>query len=474
MYVASDTCARMCISLYACMYMFVRISSWTHVVRSPNIVGSGQFKAEAPASSVTAHQRAMVLQKGVEATREELGGVLGLSEQNSARHVEKVVSRFSLRPHIPLSHHTLMVGSENFTLPYLAPKDVLSHLLNYHAELLLGGHATSEPAAGRGLALFWGRYRDMHPSHAVFGAPAERLRWTIPLSLHGDGGRTQKKQLGGNLGTLSLALMRSLDVYVEVPLIVNVSIKDPLKPQPRQPLEIISLEPTLGIGRTEPKPCTCAEPVLQIGQRCNGKYHSYLTRFLLVAFPSKQWPQQLLPDIFKSLSSQLRELFETGLAVNGQRYYFGILGLKGDFEFHCTSLRDAGLKRSYEHVGRARDIPVCIECEAGFEETPMEDANANAAWTRTIGRSAPWERLPSFGQLPFDNWNSFPSRAPEFFRRDPFHVFRLGLLVPPAFFHDFCIILASMYVYIYIYIDVWKMCTYTYLVEDPFFVERGV
>ena len=169
MYVALDTCARMCISLYACMYMFVRISSWTHVVRSPNIVGSRQFKAEAPASSVTAHQRAMVLQKGVEATREELGGVLGLSEQNSARHVEKVVSKFSLRPHIPLSHHTLMVGSENFTLPYLAPKDVLSHLLNYHAELLLGGHATSEPAAGRGLALFWGRYRDVHPSHAVFG-----------------------------------------------------------------------------------------------------------------------------------------------------------------------------------------------------------------------------------------------------------------------------------------------------------------
>ncbi|OLP92440.1 hypothetical protein AK812_SmicGene25753 [Symbiodinium microadriaticum] len=169
------------------------------------------------------------------------------------------------------------------------------------------------------------------------------------------------------------------------------------------------------------------EPVLQTGQRCNGKYHSYLTRFLLAAFPSKQWPQELLSDLIRALSSQLRELFNTGLLVNGRRYYFGILGLKGDFEFHCTCLRDAGLKRSYEHVGRAQDIPVCIECEAGFPDTPMEDANVGAAWTRTIGKSAPWERLPSFGQVPFDNWCSFPSRAPEFFRRDPFHVFRLGV-----------------------------------------------
>ena len=153
-------------------------------------------KAQAPASSVTAHQRAMVLQKGVEATREELGGVLGLSEQNSARHVEKVVSMFGLRPSIRLSHHTLSLGNESFTVPYLAPRDVLAYLLANHADLLLGGCAASDPAANRGLATFWSRYRNVHSSHAVYGAPAERLRWTIPLSLHGDGGRTQKKQLG--------------------------------------------------------------------------------------------------------------------------------------------------------------------------------------------------------------------------------------------------------------------------------------
>ncbi|CAE7731172.1 unnamed protein product [Symbiodinium sp. CCMP2456] len=169
------------------------------------------------------------------------------------------------------------------------------------------------------------------------------------------------------------------------------------------------------------------EPVLQIGQRCNGRYHSYLSRFLLVAFPGKQWPAALLPDIFKALSSQLRELFESGLAAQGQRYNFAVLGLKADFEFHCTSLRQSGLKRSYEHVGRAQDIPVCMECEAGFAETPFEDANANALWTRTIGRSAPWTGTPPFVQLPFDNWQSFPSRVTDFFRRDPFHVFRLGV-----------------------------------------------
>lgn len=181
-------------------------------VHHPNLV-----KAEAPASFVTAHQRAMVLQKGVEATREDLGISLGMSEQNSARHVGKVVSKFGLRPRIPISHHILRVGSETFTLPYLAPKDVLGYLLSDHADLLLGGYTMADGAANRGLGLFWGRYRSMHSSHAVFGSPAERLRWTIPLSLHGDGGRTQKKQVGGSLGKFAIPVICFL-LYVQVPL----------------------------------------------------------------------------------------------------------------------------------------------------------------------------------------------------------------------------------------------------------------
>ena len=91
----------------------------------------------------------MVLQKGVESTREELGGVLGLSEQNSARHVENIVVKFGLRPRIPILHHTLMVDRESFSVPYLAPKDMLSYLLSYHADLVLGGYAASDPAANR-------------------------------------------------------------------------------------------------------------------------------------------------------------------------------------------------------------------------------------------------------------------------------------------------------------------------------------
>ena len=185
--------------LYVCMHVFLRIPYDMKMCMYSLRTCSNLVKAEAPANSVAAHERAMVLQKGVEATREELGGVLGLSEQNSARHVEKVVSAFGLRPPIPLSHHTLRVGTETFVLPYLAPKDVLAYLLGYHADLLLGGYALSEEAGKRGLAMFWGRYRDVHSSHAVFGAPAERLRWTIPLSLHGDGGRTQKKQVSCSL-----------------------------------------------------------------------------------------------------------------------------------------------------------------------------------------------------------------------------------------------------------------------------------
>ncbi|CAE7717972.1 unnamed protein product [Symbiodinium sp. CCMP2592] len=298
---------------------------------------AGSKKVKAPAKSITGHMKASVLQKGAEATREELAGVLGVSEQNASRQLTRIVNKFAMLPAIRVSEHVFTVDSETYTLPYLKPRDVLEFLLREHSHLLLGGYDASAPEAYCELRTFWERYQPHHPTH---------------------------------------------DVY---------------------------------------------KPVAQTGQCLNGKFSSYLTRFLLAAFPSKQWPGETLSSILASLSGQMRTLFEEGLVVNGRRFYFGIMGLKADFEFHCTALRDAGLQRSYEHVGRANDIPVCIECEAGFPDIPMEDANVGARWTRTLCKSWPWTGVPNFAQMPFDNWQSFPSQAPQFFRRDPFHVFRLGI-----------------------------------------------
>ena len=57
--------------------------------------------------------------------------------------------------------------------------------------MVLGG-STGE--SERLLLAFWDCYRVEHPGHAVFQFSRDRLRRTIPFTIHGDGGRTQKKQ----------------------------------------------------------------------------------------------------------------------------------------------------------------------------------------------------------------------------------------------------------------------------------------
>ena len=85
-----------------------------------------------------------------------------------------------------------------------------------------------------------------------------RLDQTIPLILHGDSGRTLKKQ----------------------------------------PLEVLSFKPALGLD-TEANSfkCKCSQTSTYSGarksnpmaQRLNNKHSSYLTHFLTCAFPSKKF-----------------------------------------------------------------------------------------------------------------------------------------------------------------------------------------
>ena len=78
-------------------------------------------------------------------------------------------------------------------IKWLKPSDILRFLLERYPSLLLGG---LEPGAESEamLSSFWEQYRFNHGSHAVFAAN-DPLHRTIPLSLHGDGARTQKNSL---------------------------------------------------------------------------------------------------------------------------------------------------------------------------------------------------------------------------------------------------------------------------------------
>ena len=354
---------------------------------------------QAPASSLVQHSRALAEQLGPAAAKDALGGYLTLSD-NAARHLNATVLRFGMAVPVPISEYVYREGAETFTMPYLRPRDYLETLLRVRPHLLFGGYPVG-PEQRAAFVQFWASFKEEQPSHAAFqfdeATLAKRLRNSIPLSLHGDGGRTAK----------------------------------------RQPLQIISLEPTLGIlspdSSTGPlQHCRCAAPAPFSEQRLNQKENSYLTRFLLAAFPGKQYPAGLLVDLWKTLSTELADLFWNGICYNNFTFYPTCIGLKGDMEFHAASLP---LDRSFRNLGTRQEKMICIECEAGKPEIPWEDCNAGALWEATCYRSHPWRGESPFSRLPFEDWHQLPSRASCFFRRDAMHVFRLGLL---ASFRKFC------------------------------------
>ena len=356
-----------------------------------------QPASEAPAKSLTSHGNA--LQEEVKLGRLEVSGPAAEtagSISNASRAYRRAVTKFAFALRIPSSQFLHTENSTSVLFPWLKPVEILTVLMTDFPELLLGGFDPGEDA-GNLLLTFWQAYQKVHPGHELFAsANAERLSRTVPVLLHGDGGRTQKKQ----------------------------------------PIEIVSLEAALGLSSYQRKrsSCVCCPPAkrarsefmgkLEV-QQLNHKLHSYLSRFLVFAYPSKQYGAKfpgLLNAFLKEAAENLSLACQQGVSSPTGTYYFSCVGFKADMEFHAKS---GVLKRSYMNVGTANNIPCCHECMAGAPGVPFEDFRDKAGWQATKYQSVPWAGAPPFTSLEFESWDSGP--AARFFRRDPFHVFRLGV-----------------------------------------------
>lgn len=296
---------------------------------------------------------------------------------------------------IPTSNHVFEENGATVVMPFLRPTDVLKYFLTLEPWMLFGG-LDRGPAAHELLATFWRVYRLEHPSHEVFQMAARgevQLDHTIPLFLHGDAGRTLKKQ----------------------------------------PLEVLSLRAALGIDTDKGvMPCSCNNGTHYCGrdksdpmaQRLNSKNSSYLTHMLLVAFNSKKYKSTpgLLHGMIDVVAKDLKDACCQGISIEGEVYHCAILGMAGDMEYHAKT---GFLNRSYKNVGHANFIACCHECDAGLMGFPFEDTSSNPAWMRTLYSTPPWFSPPPFKHIPFENWNN--GGAGRFFKRDPFHIFRLGI-----------------------------------------------
>ena len=299
--------------------------------------------------------------------------------------------KFGLSLKIPLSDYVHSEGAASVVIPYLKPYDILERVLLKQPWMVLGGSTGEE--SERLLLAFWDDYRVEHPGHAVFQFSRDRLRRTIPFTIHGDGGRTQKKQ----------------------------------------PLEIFSMQPVIGLNTALGKKthCRCDTSVAVGGddmgcpasQCLNTKYSTYLTHFLIFAYPSKSYFKdfpQLLNGLLETACSNLGNVCCGGVVgFDGQRWFPAVVGFKLDMEWMAKC---GSLTRSYQNVGHVREIPCCHECDAGMAGVPFENVNPNAEWMATRFSTVPWNTPPPWKDIPFD-----VAQPARFLRRDAFHIFRLGI-----------------------------------------------
>ena len=283
-----------------------------------------------------------------------------------------------------------MEGGASAKFPYHRPRDILTVVMSEYPWLFQGG--AKGPDAERLLLSFWNAYRLEHPDHVVFGHSADRLARTVPITIHGDGGTTQKKFS----------------------------------------LETVSLQPVLGVDTLAPTSkrsrCSCETSECYGGgghsdvhsQQLSSKHSTYMSHFLIFGYPAKSYDfDTLLLSFLQKVCEDLASCAD-GFQCGDKTYYAACIGFKSDMEWLVKSA--GGITRSYQNIGSVNQIPICPECEAGAPGIPFEDMAATALWTRTRFQTVPWRVAPPWGNVPYDDVK--PAR---FLKRDSFHIFRLGI-----------------------------------------------
>ena len=239
------------------------------------------------------------------------------------------------------------------------------------------------------LAEFWENFRGEQPTHEVFDH-GHFIDYSslVPLYLHGDGGRTYK----------------------------------------RDELMVIQFQPVLGFGSRLSHPNKFGQ---QTGINLQG--HSFTTRFLTGVMPKQMYRDSL--DVFDNFMvhtmSSLESLYYQGLQLpHGRVLRFLVVGLKGDLPF----LAKAGhLNRTFSNIRKAPERPTskplvgcCWMCGAGSPNIPFEDFGTAPRWLGTCGanNALPWHSMPPW----FDH---VPAHVHEdrgsFFKLDILHIYHLGV-----------------------------------------------
>ena len=270
------------------------------------------------------------------------------------------------------------------------------------------------PDCSSRLDSFWAAYQQTHPTHSIYdseiGLPTS---YTVPLAIHGDEGRGKRRT-----GTLCVSLEAILGVKVGG------------RPTKKRKRYTCCCDPPVRHAnqfnqRVRKLPTHVQAKVA--GMRTNTKGNCFLQRWPLFIIPGIVYKTHpgLVMEIHDFIGKKLRALWHEGFSGPHGRSYFGALvGLKGDLKWHTWIGK---LNRSYEHKGTVNHLPCCHECLGGTQGVPWEDCTSQPVWENGMFTVRPWAlppaQPPPLLQIPFDQ------QAPErFYRKDPFHIGKLGAL----------------------------------------------
>lgn len=301
------------------------------------------------------------------------------------RHSERDAQRTMKKQGTKLDVPITSISCDGVNLPWIAPQTWLRFVIKKGLwPVMAGCDRFDHDGARRNWSDFWTEYKKVNPGFELFSMPNVDLSRTAAWLVHGDEGRTLKKN----------------------------------------GIMITSLQSALGRGYDEKR---VAGPPGKL--RVNFAGHSFTTRYIVSATPKTVY--ESTPEVFhssidhvaKSLSKCLHEGFVD--VATGETFRVAVLGVKGDAPYLA---KVAHFYRSYNTTakrGEERGPPkgICPYCLAGTNGFPAEELSTlEPRWLRTIGVKLPWVRCPSLIQnLVHDRGD-----PAAFFKTDLWHVVHLG------------------------------------------------
>ena len=328
----------------------------------------------------------------VEAHWAGLSGWAGASLTHSERDAQKQISKQKTRLDIPLSQMPMSQAGK--TLDWIKPRSWFEFIFRkglWHR--LAGLDDSSRAGAPQVWSAFWTKLRGLWPDHEIFQIPGIDFSRTVAVFLHGDEGRSLKRQ----------AWMVTAGQSV-----LGFGFAVPDTP-----------------GKTRKRSRSGADN--DVALRVNYLGNTFTSRFVCSMLPKKCYEEDptLYDNVLQVLTEDLLDLFETGLEGPDGTHRVACVGVKGDWPYLVKAgklLRNFNTAAKKGH-SRAKDKGICHACLAGRESMPYEEiATLTPRWWQSVGAETPWAQEPVLLKLPCR-----ASNPATLFQPDIWHTFHLGI-----------------------------------------------